>query len=151
MHTPNNIIFTAVQAIFDESMFPKCPVSKVRPSTRLQTPVPSPNTCPDSKCDCQGPLTGDDEPLPSKTFGQRSYTKQEKGKAQDDGGSGTSSDPPTPSSVEAEPPTSAPPPLQPSRQSGHTHKVPKREGNVYSNKHPVQIEKTSIGRRIGIA
>ena len=29
MRTPKNIIFMAAQAIFDESMFPKCPVSKV--------------------------------------------------------------------------------------------------------------------------
>ena len=29
MRTPNNIVFTAAQAIFDESMFPKCPVLKM--------------------------------------------------------------------------------------------------------------------------
>ena len=29
MRAPNNIIFTAVQAIFDESMFPKCPALKM--------------------------------------------------------------------------------------------------------------------------
>ena len=150
MCAPNNIVFTAVQAIFDESMIPKCPVLKVQPSTRLQTPAPTPDTCPNGKCDCQKPPTGDDEPLPSKTSGQRSYTKQEKGKARDDGNSNTSSNPMTPSSVEAEPPTSVVPPLQPSRRSGHAHKVPKKEGNVYSDKHPVQIEKDICRRRIGI-
>ena len=121
-------------------MFPKCPASKMRPSTRLQTPAPPPTTCPDGKCDCQGPPIGDDEPLPSKTSGQRSYTQQEKGKTQDDGNSNTSSNPMTPSSTEAEPPTSVTPPQPPTRCSGRAHKVPKKEGNVYGNKHPVQIE-----------
>ena len=115
MCAPNNIVFMAAQAIFDESMFPKCPASKVRPSTRLQTPVPTPNTCPDGKCDCQGPPIGDDEPLPSKTSRQRSFTQQEKGKARDDGSLSTSSHPMTPSSVGAEPPTSVAPPPQPTR------------------------------------
>ena len=52
-----------------------------------------------------------------------------------------SSNPTTPSLVEAEPPTSVVPPPQPTRQSGRVHKVPKKEGNVYDDKHPVQIEK----------
>ena len=141
MHAPKNIVFTAVQTIFDESMFPKCPASKVQPSTRLQTPVPPPTVCPKGKRDCQGPPVGDDEPLPSKTSGQRSYTRQEKGKARDDGDLSMSSDPSTPSSTGAEPPTSVAPPPQPTRRSGCVCKVPKKEGNVYSDKHPVQIEK----------
>ena len=29
MRAPNNIVFTAAQAIFNKSMFPKCPASKV--------------------------------------------------------------------------------------------------------------------------
>ena len=97
--------------------------------------------CPDGKCDCQGPPVGDDEPLPSKTSGQRGYTKQEKGKAQDNGNSDTSSNLTTPSLVEAEPPTSVTPPQPPTRRSGRARKVPKKEGNVYGDKHPVQIEK----------
>ena len=141
MHAPNNIFFTAAQAIFDESMFLKCPALKVQPSTRLQTPAPPPMVCPDGKCDCQGPPTGDDEPLPSKTSNQRGHTRQEKGKAWDDGNLGTSSNPSTPSSTGAEPPTSVTPLLLPTRQSGRARKVPKKEGNVYGDKHPVQIEK----------
>ena len=140
MHAPNNVIFTAVQAIFNESMFPKCPTSKMRPSTRLQSPVPPPTACPDGKCDCQGPPVGDDEPLPSKTSRKRSFTRQEKGKARDDGNLNTSSNPTTPSSIEAEPPTSVAPPQSPTRCLGHARKVPKKEGNVYGDKHPVQIE-----------
>ena len=111
-----------------------------QPSTRLQTPVPPPTVCPDGKCDCQSPLAGDDEPLPSKTSGQRSYTQQEKAKARDDGNSNTSSNPTTPSTTKAEPPTSVTPPQLPTRRSGCAHKVPKKEGNVYGDKHPVQIE-----------
>ena len=141
MRAPNNIVFTAAQAIFDESMFPKCPASKVRPSTRLQTPAPPPTTCPNGNCDCQGPPIGDDDPLPSKTSGQRRHTQQEKGKAQDDGNSSTPSSPTTPSTMEAEPPTSVAPPQPPTRCSGRVRKVPKKEGNVYGDKHPVQIEK----------
>ena len=115
MHALNNLVFTTMQAIFDESMFPKCPTSKVCLSTRLQTPVPTPNTCPNGNCDCQGPPIEGDEPLPSKTLGRRSYTRQEKGKARDDGSLSTSSHPTTPSSIEAEPPTSVTPLPQPTR------------------------------------
>ena len=140
MHAPNNIVFMAAQAIFDESMFPKCPASKMRPSTRLQSPAPPPTVCPNGKCDCQGPPVEDD-PLPSKTSGKRSFTQQEKGKARDDGNSSTPSSPTTPSTIEAEPPTSVTPPQPPTRRSGRARKVPKKEGNVYGDKHPVQIEK----------
>ena len=140
MRTLNNIIFTAAQAIFDESMFPKCSASKMRPSTRLQSPAPPPTVCPDGKCNCQGLPVGDDDPLPSKTSGKRSFTRQEKGKAQDDGNLSTPSNPTPPSSTEAEPPTSVAPPQPPTRRSGCVHRVPKKEGNVYGNKHPVQIE-----------
>ena len=47
----------------------------------------------------------------------------------------------TPSSTKAEPPTSVTPLPQLARQSGHTCKVPKKEGNIYGNKHLVQIKK----------
>ena len=103
--------------------------------------MPTPNTCPDGKCDCQSLPVGDDEPLPSKTSRQRSYTRQEKGKAWDDGNSNTSLNATTPSSIKAKPPTSVTPLQPPARHSGCVHKVPKKEGNVYGNKHPIQIEK----------
>ena len=67
--------------------------------------------------------------------------RQEKGKAQDNGNSNASLNLPTPSSTEAEPPTSVAPLPQPTRRSGHARKVPKKEGNIYGDKHPVQIEK----------
>ena len=143
MCRPNNIIFTTTQAIFDVSMFPKCPLMKLHANTRLQTPVPMPMTCPDGNCNCQG-SPGDDDPLPLKASRQRRFTKEEKGKACDNGNLSTSSSPSrSPSLVEVEPPTSLVPPPQPPvmRRSGQAHKIPKKLGNVYGNKHPVQIEK----------
>ena len=46
----------------------------------------------------------------------------------------------TPSSIGVEPPTSVAPPQLPTRRSGRACKIPKKEGNVYGDKHPVQIE-----------
>ena len=43
--------------------------------------------------------------------------------------------------VEAEAPTSVAPPQLPTRRPGCAHRVLKREGNIYGDKHPVQIEK----------
>ena len=78
--------------------------------------------------------------MPTKTTGQRSYNQQEKAKARDDGNLNTSSNPMTPSSTEAELPTSVAPLQPPTRCSGRVHKIPRKEGNIYSDKHPVQIE-----------
>jgi len=55
MRGPNNIIFSAAQAIFDESLFPKCPKANVHVPTRLQTPAPSPRSSPKGS-DCQCPF-----------------------------------------------------------------------------------------------
>ena len=52
----------------------------------------------------------------------------------------TPSNPVTPSSTEAKPPTSVAPPQPPTRRSGRARKVLKKEGNIYGDKHPVQIE-----------
>ena len=38
MHTPNNVIFTAAMALFDEHLFPKCAKHKVPPVTQIQEP-----------------------------------------------------------------------------------------------------------------
>ena len=45
MRSPNNILFTAAQATFDETFFPRCPKAVRQPTTRLQTPAPPPNQC----------------------------------------------------------------------------------------------------------
>jgi len=76
MRRPNNVIFSTAQAIFDESIFPKCPKSKVRvPNTRLQTPAPTPQKCAGENCQC--PLRLEDEiesypkhPVPSGSKGK---------------------------------------------------------------------------------
>ena len=47
MRSPNNVIFSAAQATFDEAFFPKCPSSGgVRRNTQLHTPAPKPSPCP---------------------------------------------------------------------------------------------------------
>jgi len=38
MHAPNNVIFTAAMALFDERLFPKCAKHKVPPVTQIQEP-----------------------------------------------------------------------------------------------------------------
>ena len=65
MRRPNNTIFSAAQATFDESVFPKCPQASVRRNTRLQTPAPTPSHCSKDN-DCQCPLPGlqDDDEQP---------------------------------------------------------------------------------------
>jgi len=41
MRSPNNVIFTAATALFDENLFPKCPTkSKVPPVTRIRDKKP---------------------------------------------------------------------------------------------------------------
>ena len=56
MHRPNNILFTAAQATFDETFFPRCPKAIRWPTTRLQTPAPPPNQCfKDRTCHCSPP------------------------------------------------------------------------------------------------
>ena len=49
MHSPNNIIFTAAQATFDKSLFPKCPRNKLYSHTRLHTDAPI-STCQGDHC-----------------------------------------------------------------------------------------------------
>ena len=53
MRSPNNILFTAAQATFNETFFPRCPKAVRRPTTRLQTPAPPPVQCSkDETCHC---------------------------------------------------------------------------------------------------
>jgi len=42
MRSPNNVIFTATTALFDEKMFPKCVTEKVPPVTQIQEPTEEP-------------------------------------------------------------------------------------------------------------
>ena len=54
MRTPNNIIFTSAHAIFNKTLFPKCPLAVRRPNTRVQTPAPEPSRapCPEEPSTC---------------------------------------------------------------------------------------------------
>jgi hypothetical protein len=62
MRGPNNVIFSAAQATFDESIYPKCPKTSVRPYTRLQTPAPvTPHPCHCDDGNCQVPHNEDDD------------------------------------------------------------------------------------------
>jgi hypothetical protein len=62
MCRPNNVIFSAAQATFNESLYLKCPKTSVRPYTRLQPPAPvtpHPYHCDDGNC--QVPHNKDDD------------------------------------------------------------------------------------------
>ena len=70
MRSPNNIIFSAAQAIFDESLFPKCPKANIRAYTRLQTPAPPPSSCTkNGNGDCQCPVPGVKKKISRKLCG----------------------------------------------------------------------------------
>ena len=135
MRSPNNIIFSAAQAIFDESLFPKCPKANIRAYTRLQTPAPPPSSrSKNGNGDCQCPVPGDEEEDQPKVVRQQPAPKEET----------------PPPSREITPPVRDPSPVdQPApagppahRRSGRECKVPVKPGNIYGDKHPVNIEKS---------
>jgi hypothetical protein len=76
MRSPNNIIFTAAHTIFDEEMFPKCPQAVRRPTTRLQTPAPTPSQCSQREpCQCSPPMGVEDDDTPDTRTRQVSELK----------------------------------------------------------------------------
>src|SRR5580700_5722490 len=148
MRGPNNILFTAAQAIFDKELFPKCPLAVRRPTTRLQTPAPPPSTCPKKgPCHCSPPKGQDDDEGASTPKPRRSAPTNGKGKerARDE------DSPPPPRKGEDEvslpstrPPSPAPveqPAAGPSRPQ-RTRSAPNRPGNIYGEtRNPVDIER----------
>ena len=131
MRGPNNVLFTAAQATFDEDLFPRCPKTPgLRENTRLQTPMPKKGSCPGKGCVTPPEDDSWDEPPPQKTSA--------KGKEKET--TPVSNDPLPEVRVQPEPPPNVPAAPVP-RQSGCAVKVPKRPGNVYGDKHPTQIEK----------
>ena len=133
MRGPNNVLFTAAQATFDEGLFPRCPkTTGARENTRLQEPMPKKGSCPSKGCVVPPEDDSWDE-LPQKPSA--------KGKERETA--------PAPSLEKGNLPEVAPPirtpPVPPAapvpRRSGRAVKVPKRPGNVYGDKHPVEIEK----------
>jgi hypothetical protein len=144
MRGPNNVIFSAAQATFDESIYPKCPKSSVRPYTRLQTPAPvtpHPCHCDDGNCQNQVPHIEDDD---EDDTGPVEKTRKGKERARDANPEETSAPAPRPPSPKPAGPVLPPAPLrQPEqpRRSMREKKVPVKPGNVYGDKHPATIEK----------
>ena len=55
IRAPNNLIFTSAHAIFDKTLFPKCPLTVRQPNTRVHTPAlePSRALCSDEPSTCR--------------------------------------------------------------------------------------------------
>jgi hypothetical protein len=148
MRGPNNIVFSAAQATFDESLFPRCPHTIPRKTTRLQLPAPiNPSTCQNDK-DCQCPHSGpkvDDDEVPSqRPKPTPKVDPKGKGKASAPlppqiSGEGDSSDTEEEEHEPEQDPLRPPTPEQP--LPPRARKVPVRPGNIYGQKHPVEIEK----------
>jgi hypothetical protein len=153
MCSPNNIVFTAVQATFDETFFPKCPQAVRWPNTMLQSPAPNPSTCPKGHCPCSP--QEDEEvlvdnknrlsaPLP-RPDGKKGGKVVPPTQSRDDhdtdlpapgqGESPKTTRPPTPSEEEEREPIAGP--SRPKRVT----QPPTKPGNVYGEKsHPVDME-----------
>ena len=135
MRSPNNIIFSAAQAIFDESLFPKCPKANIRTYTRLQTPAPLPSSCTKNRNgDCQCPVPGDEEEDKPKVVQRQPAPKQ----GTPPPSRGITPPVQDPSPVDQPAPADPPAPGRPIRE----RKVPVKPGNVYGDKYPVDIEKS---------
>jgi len=65
MRGPNNIVFSAAHATFDESMFPRCPKTVPYMNTRLREVAPPIAPCTGSTCQCPVPPPQDDEESPT--------------------------------------------------------------------------------------
>jgi len=61
MRGPNNIIFSAAHATFDESLFPRCPKKTLQNNTRLQEVAPPVAPCGGDNCHCPPPDMEDDD------------------------------------------------------------------------------------------
>ena len=165
MRGPNNIIFSAAQATFDELHFPKCPTASIRRNTRLQStapPLPSHHCHKDGDCQC--PLPGGQEeddatpsarpkptPRPSSKGKERAIEPAPRPQTPVQSRAPSLEPPrsPTPSSssdsgpedAPPAPPTIMPPSPVKARRPQRERKVPAKPGNVYGSKHPVEIIK----------
>jgi len=61
MRGPNNIVFSAAHATFDESLFPRCPKRTLQNNTRLQDVAPPVAPCGGDNCHCPPPDMEDDD------------------------------------------------------------------------------------------
>jgi len=71
MRGPNNIVFSAAHATFDESLFPRCPKGTLQNNTRLQEVAPPVAPCGGDDCHCSPPSMEDDDDT-SHLFSQMS-------------------------------------------------------------------------------
>ena len=143
MRRPNNVIFSAAQVTFDEFLYLKCLKASVWLYTRLQTPVPvisHPCHCNDRSCQNQIPQEDSDDEVPGSS--RKSYKGKERARdANPEETSAPAPCPPSPKPVGPVPPLAPVCPLVQQHHSMHRKKVPVGPGNVYGDKHPIDIEK----------
>ncbi|CDO75026.1 hypothetical protein BN946_scf184640.g1 [Trametes cinnabarina] len=131
MRSPNNVIFTSTHALFDETMFPKCPTNKRRRTSRLDNELEEDPSDQESSIP-SGPDDDDDEPRrPPQNLPPKGQEQEH-----DDA-------PETPPRVRTPSPPLRVPEMPPTprkpRASARERKVPVRPGNIYGeSKHPVQ-------------
>ena len=147
MRTPSNTVFSAAQATFDESFFPRCPIGIVRQNTRLQSTVPAPKPCTkDGSCECPLPLWNNEEEF-TQEHPKRAVPPPHtspKGKERALEPEIGDQDPLPEPKVRRRSRTTKKPVSLPGgpRRSTRETRVPVKPGNVYrEGKHPVDIEK----------
>ncbi|KAI9061363.1 hypothetical protein FKP32DRAFT_1576091 [Trametes sanguinea] len=134
MRSPNNVIFTSAHALFDETMFPKCPANKRRRTSRLDDePEDDPSDHESSIPSGFDDDDDDDEPRrPPQHLPPKGQEQEHDDAPETPPQARTPSPPPR---VPEMPPT----PKKPSRVPARERKVPVRPGNIYGEgKHPVQ-------------
>ena len=132
MRAPDNVLFRSSMAVFDETMFPKCPLTDRRGTTRVWPPredmydqAGQPETTPQEDLD-------DDDVDHS---GHRPFQRRN-GRPHDD--EGEQHDAPKDQVPPPQPPVEQPaPPVEP-RRSGRERKPVTRKGNVYGEQRKPQ-------------
>ena len=140
MRLSTHTIYTGTTALFDESLFPKCSITKQRGFTRLEEPVDQHGTPPQPV-----PLVDDDGVTPHPPPPPHTPSRPQQAPRDPDEGPAPSRQQehtsPSPAPVperEQEPADAPPPQLQP-RRSGRERRPPTCPGNVYGeDRHPVQ-------------
>ena len=126
MRMSNNTLFTSTTALFDETIFPKCPNERIRGTTRVNEPRAH-----------QPPIDATEDTTPGDLDTQPPAPI--KGEAPEPDGASEAPDDEEPTEQLTPPPAPEPVPL---RRSDRLRKIPTRPGNVYGDsRHPTSIEK----------
>ena len=151
MRLPNNVLFYSTHCIFDEVLFPKYATPVKKSLTRL---LDAPPTHHYHKDTIQVPV--DEDMPPRRCTKNKGKERQQRAQMpleppEESSSKEESSEEESSSSEEEEPPIQkrAPPPdpsLGPRRSTRET-RVQKGPGNVYGNRHPVEILKDPTGRK----